>query len=77
MYKETWIQKIHDGKLNYPDLMSVINKGIKTGRYNPDVFNKYSTSEINELNDYIKQDRDYLFTYKSLYFFYSKYCAQY
>lgn len=74
MYKETWIQKIHDGKLNYPDLMSVINKGIKTGRYNPDVFNKYSTSEINELNDYIKQDRDYLFTYKSLYFFYSKYC---
>ncbi|MBQ5500734.1 MAG: hypothetical protein IIT81_00795, partial [Mycoplasmataceae bacterium] len=48
MYKETWIQKIHDGKLNYPDLMSVINKGIKTGRYNPDVFNKYSTSEINE-----------------------------
>ncbi len=74
MYKETWIQKIHDGKLNYPYLENVINKGIRSNRYDKSIFEKYSKEEINELDQYIVQERDYLFTYKSLYFFYSKYC---
>ena len=74
MYKETWIKKIHDGKLNYPELSSVIKKGISCGRYDPALFNQYSAEEIDELGNYIKQERDYLFTYKALYFFYSKYC---
>lgn len=70
MYKETWIKKIHDGKLNYPDLSSVIKKGISCGRYDPALFNQYSAEEIEDLGNYIKQERDYLFTYKALYFFF-------
>lgn len=74
MYKETWISKIHNNKLNYPSLLNVISKGIRSQRYDETIFNQYSEKEINELDRYIVQERDYLFTYKSLYFFYSKYC---
>lgn len=72
-YKETWNEKIKNGDLHLPDLAKVINFGLKDGSYSEKAFN-YDENEIAELNDYLKQERDYLFTYKALTFFYSKYC---
>lgn len=70
IYKETWNIK----KTDYPDYLEVIEIGIKKKKYNQEVFNSYSEDELKELGAYIDQTRDFLFTYKSLYIFYEKYC---
>jgi ribonucleoside-diphosphate reductase alpha chain len=73
VYKETWDIKNGD----YPHLQEVLDKGIRFGIYDRKYFEEFSEEEINELNDYIVRKRDYLFTYKSLYLFFDKYCLNY
>lgn len=73
IYKDTWNIK----KTSYPDFLEVVKKGIYFSKYNKDVFESYSEDEIIELGQYINQEKDFLFTYKSLYTFYEKYCLNY
>ena len=73
IYKETWNIK----KTSYPNFKDVIEKGLSKGKYSDVIFKSYSEQEINELGQYIKQERDFLFTYKSLYIFYEKYCMSF
>lgn len=74
IYHDSW--KIKD-KTKYPNYLDVIKKGIDHKVYNKKVFCSYSEQEIEELGKEIKIENDYLFTYKSLYTFYSKYCLNY
>ncbi len=73
IYKDTWNIK----KTTYPDYLEVIKKGMSIGKYNKDVFGSFSEAEIMELAEHIQQEKDYLFTYKSLYTFYEKYCLNF
>ncbi len=73
-YREAWSIKTNK---EYPHMKEVIAKGIKHNRYNKTLFNSYSEAEIDEINSYIDVERDYLFTYKSLYTFFTKYCINY
>lgn len=74
IYHDTWGLK---DKTKYPDLGLVIKKGLQHGVYNKKIFNSYTESEIEELTRSIDINCDYIFTYKSLYTFYSKYCLNY
>lgn len=73
MYKDSW--NIKDK--TYPHLKDVLDKGIHSKVYDKETFTSYSEEEIEELNSYIKIDRDYLFNYKGLTTFYDKYCMNY
>lgn len=70
-YRESWNIKTN---LDYPSLSTVIEKGLNHKKYNKNVFNTYSKTEIEELNKIIDPNNDFLFTYKSLIFFTRKYC---
>lgn len=70
IYKDSWNIK----KTQYPNFAEVIEEGLKRKKYNHNVYGDYSTEEINTLNAYIVQERDFIFTYKSLYIFHEKYC---
>lgn len=70
-YRESWNIKTN---LDYPSLSTVIEKGLHHKKYNKNVFNSYSKTEIEELNKIIDPNNDFLFTYKSLIFFTRKYC---
>lgn len=70
-YRESWNIKTN---LDYPSLSTVIEKGLNHKKYNKNVFNSYSKTEIDELNKIIDPNNDFLFTYKSLIFFTRKYC---
>lgn len=73
IYKDVWNIK----KTDYPNYLEVIKKGLMYGKYNKKVFGSYTNEEIDELASIINQGNDYLFTYKSLYTFYEKYCLNY
>lgn len=74
IYHDTWHIK---DKTKYPKYSDVIKKGLSYDVYKAEVFESYSDEEINELSKIISIENDYLFTYKSLYTFYSKYCLNY
>lgn len=74
IYRESWNIKTNK---DYPHLKDVIDKGIQHKIYDKTVFKSFSNEEIEKLNEAIDVKRDYLFTYKSLYTFYSKYCMNY
>lgn len=74
IYHDSW--KIKD-KTSYPNYYEVIQKGLEHKVYKREVFESYSQEEIEELGKSIKIENDHLFTYKSLYTFYSKYCLNY
>lgn len=57
----------------YPHLNEFIQKGLNHRILNKDIFNSYTEEEINELNNYLKTKRDYLFTYKGIKSFAKKY----
>lgn len=70
LYKEAWnIKQTH-----YPDYLEVIQEGLRRKKYNSELFSAYSEAELRTLGDYLVQERDFLFTYKSLYIFNEKYC---
>ena len=54
-YKETWGMKRDE----YPDYEEVIKKGIGYSIYDPEIFNSFSAKEIQELNNMIKNERDF------------------
>ena len=57
-------------------LKKIIEKNIERGVYDADILNKYSDQELQELNDYIKHDRDDTFTYAGMEQFRGKYLVQ-
>ena len=57
-------------------LKKIIEKNIERGVYDADILNKYSDQELQELNDYIKHDRDDTFTYAGMEQFRGKYLLQ-
>lgn len=71
IYKETYGLK-KTGL--YPDLYEVIKRGVKGGVYGKEFIDSFSHKEIETLNKMIVPDRDFLFTYKGLNMFYTKYC---
>lgn len=74
IYHDSW--NIKD-KSKYPDYSEVIKKGLSYSVYKKEIFESYDIDEINELSSIINPENDFLFTYKSLYTFYSKYCLNY
>ncbi|MGL4948404.1 MAG: ribonucleoside-diphosphate reductase subunit alpha [Mycoplasma sp.] len=70
IYKDAWNIK----KTRYPNFLDVVEEGLKRKKYNHDVFTSYSQEELEIIGSYIVQERDFLFTYKSLYTFSEKYC---
>lgn len=74
IYHDTWHIK---DKTQYPKYSDVIKKGLSYDVYKAEVFESYTSEEIDEISKAIKIENDYLFTYKSLYTFYSKYCLNY
>jgi len=58
--KDVW------GGYNPPRLFDHIKDLVKLDLYDPSVKSAYTKEEINKLGEYIKHDRDYLFTYSGL-----------
>ena len=71
IYKETYGLK-KTGL--YPELKVVLEKGVKAGIYSKEFINSFSHKEIDLLNEMIVPDRDFIFTYKALNTFFTKYC---
>ena len=59
-----------------PHLYDIIQKNVKLGVYDKDILKKYNEEELNELNNYIKHDRDNSFTYAGMEQFRGKYLVQ-
>jgi len=57
-------------------LKKLIAKNIKRGVYDKSILDKYTESEIDQLNNYIKHDRDDTFTYAGMEQFRGKYLVQ-
>src|SRR5210317_1767923 len=57
-------------------LEDVIQTNVNKGVYDKSILEKYNHDEINELNDYIKHDRDDTFTYAGMEQFRGKYLVQ-
>ena len=51
---------------NMPPLIEVIKNNIKNKVYDPELLDLYSVEEIDQLDNYIKHNRDYLFVYAGL-----------
>ena len=49
-----------------PTLLDQIKRGVDKGIYDGDILNKYTKSEIEDLDKIIDHERDYLFTYAVL-----------
>ena len=74
IYKETYnVSKSED----YPHLKDVLAKGIEHKIYDRKTISKFTASEIEQINDAIKPERDMLFNYKGLVTFFDKYCLNY
>lgn len=73
-YKETY----NIGKsISYPHLRDILQKGIENKIYDKRTIAKYTAEEIEELNNEIDPERDFLFSYKGLVTFFDKYCLNY
>ena len=57
-------------------LKRLVAKNIKRGVYDRSILDKYSESELDQLNNYIKHDRDDNFTYAGMEQFRGKYLVQ-
>ena len=57
-------------------LKRLVAKNIKRGVYDKSILEKYSESELDQLNNYIKHDRDDTFTYAGMEQFRGKYLVQ-
>tara|TARA_B100000212_G_scaffold322187_1_gene281338 strand:+ start:4366 stop:6699 length:2334 start_codon:yes stop_codon:yes gene_type:complete len=70
IYKETF------GQYNAVPLMKVIDRNIERGVYDPSIKDKYTETELKQLNKYIKHNRDENFTYAGLRQIVDKYLVQ-
>lgn len=60
-------------RFGYPHINEYIKRGFKNHLLNKTIFESYTQKELNELNEYIKQERDHLFTYNALFTIMKKY----
>ena len=51
---------------NMPDLLNVIKENIEHGVYDKNILDLYTEEEINQLDNFIKHNRDYMFVYAGL-----------
>jgi len=51
---------------NMPDLLNVIKENIEQGVYDKNILDLYTEEEINQLDNFIKHNRDYMFVYAGL-----------
>lgn len=73
-YKETYnISK----SVSYPHMKDILQKGTENKIYDKRTIAKYTAEEIEELNNEIDPERDFLFSYKGLVTFFDKYCLNY
>jgi len=70
------LRKMVYGQYEPWSLIEVIKKNVSEGFYDQDLLNKYSEVEWEELNDYIRHDRDENFTYAAMEQFRGKYLVQ-
>ena len=61
---------------NMPPLIDVIKDNIKNEVYDPEILKLYSEEEIDQLDNYVKHNRDYLFVYAGLQQLVDKYLSQ-
>jgi ribonucleoside-diphosphate reductase alpha chain len=64
------------GDYSVPPLTSIIERNVKLGVYDKEIVNLYNEDEIVELNNYIKHERDDMFTYAGMEQFRGKYLVQ-
>ena len=64
------------GDYEVPSLWVIINRNIQLGVYDEEILNIYIDEEIQELNEYIKHERDDTFTYAGMEQFRGKYLVQ-
>ena len=64
------------GDYEVPSLWVIINRNVQLGVYDKEILNIYTDEEIQELNDYIKHERDDTFTYAGMEQFRGKYLVQ-
>jgi ribonucleoside-diphosphate reductase alpha chain len=59
-------KEIFNTAKDMPDLEFIIRQNVEAGVYDPLVLEKYSSEDMDVLNDYIKHDRDFNFAYGGL-----------
>jgi len=64
------------GDYEVPSLWVIINRNMQLGVYDEEILNIYTDEEIQELNEYIKHERDDTFTYAGMEQFRGKYLVQ-
>jgi len=72
-YKEVWGIKRNE----YPNYKEVVKKALKYGVYKKEIIDSFTKEELKELGDYIKPERDFLFTFGGLELFMTKYAKKY
>jgi ribonucleoside-diphosphate reductase alpha chain len=70
------LRKMVYGQFEPPHLKDIIVKNVEEGFYTQDLLDNYNDSEIDELNNYIKHDRDENFTYAAMEQWRGKYLVQ-
>ncbi len=71
------VRKSLYGKIkDHPTFFEHINKCVNVQVYDKEILSNYTEEELNRLNDYIKHNRDYLFTYAGLRQIVDKYLVQ-
>ena len=73
--KQVFNTKWKDSEI-HPHLKGLIVRNIDAGVYDPEILDMYSDEEIETLNNYIKHNRDNLFTYAGLQQIVDKYLVQ-
>jgi len=68
--KEVW------GGIEPPSLKNFTLTNLKKGLYDKEILNRYSDEELEDLNNYINHERDFLFTYAGLKQMIDKYLVQ-
>jgi len=61
----------------YPDYLEVLQKGIQYKVYNKEILDTFTEEELRELGNYIKPERDFLFTFGGFELFMQKYSKKY
>jgi ribonucleotide reductase alpha subunit len=59
-------KEIYNTAKDMPSLEDVIKQNVEAGVYDSQILDKYTTEDMDVLNDYIKHDRDFKFAYGGL-----------
>lgn len=69
-------KSLHHRLWEHPPLLEHVKKCVETGVYDKDILVWYTEEEINDMNNMIKHERDYLFSYAGLRQVIDKYLVQ-